>query len=50
MNDPTDTVLNLWVFAFLGLVLWLLIKPAKGLEARRENEESADHSDVDKSC
>ena len=39
MSDLTDTILNLSVFAFLGVVVWLLIKPAKGLEARRENEK-----------
>ena len=31
MSDLTDTILNLSVFAFLGVVVWLLIKPAKGL-------------------
>ena len=39
MSDLTDTILNLSVFAFLGVVVWLLIKLAKGLEARRENEK-----------
>ncbi|MGI9425288.1 MAG: hypothetical protein ACR2PA_18990 [Hyphomicrobiaceae bacterium] len=41
MSDPTDTILNLWVFAFLGLVIWLLIKPARGLEARQRHKKDA---------
>ena len=35
MSDLTDTLLNLSVFAFFGVVVWLIVKPAKGLEARQ---------------
>ena len=39
MSDPTDTLLNLSVFAFFGVVVWLIVKPAKGLEARQSHEQ-----------
>jgi hypothetical protein len=39
MSDLTDTILNLSVFTFLGVVAWLLIKPAKGLEARDRDDK-----------
>ena len=39
MSDLTDTILNLSVFAFLGVVVWLFIKPAKGLEMRDRQDK-----------
>ena len=39
MSDLTDTLLNLSVFAFFGVVVWLIAKPAKGLEARQSHEQ-----------
>ncbi len=39
MSDLTDTILNLWVFAFLGVVVWLLLKPARGLEMRERRKD-----------
>ena len=40
MSDFTDTMLNVTVFAFIGLAIWLVLKPAPGLEDRRcDNKE-----------
>jgi len=39
MSDLTDTILNLSIFAFLGVVVWLLVKPAKGLEDRDRHDQ-----------
>ena len=39
MSDYTDTVLNLWVFAFIGVAIWLALKPAPGLETRKRKTE-----------
>ena len=39
MSDYSDTLLNLWVFAFLGLVIWLAIKPAAGLDERAKRDD-----------
>ena len=36
MSDYPDTVLNLWVFAFIALAIWLALKPASGLEERKK--------------
>lgn len=35
MNNWLDTILNIETFAFIGLLIWLLIKPVK--EIRRED-------------
>ena len=29
MNDTLDTFLNVTVFAFIGLLIWLYLRPAK---------------------
>ena len=34
MSDYTDTMLNLWVFLFIAVAIWLAIKPATGLDTR----------------
>ena len=38
MGDVTDTILNLWVFVFLAVIVWLAVKPAAGLEDKRRDE------------
>jgi len=27
MSDPSDTLINILIFAFIGLLVWLYIKP-----------------------
>lgn len=39
MSNYTDTMLNLGVFIFIGVMIWLALKPATGLEARKRTEE-----------
>ncbi|MEM6499779.1 MAG: hypothetical protein AAF709_24090 [Pseudomonadota bacterium] len=39
MSDVTDTMLNLTVFVFIGIAIWLALKPASGLEERQERAE-----------
>lgn len=29
MSDLTDTILNIEIFAFVGLLIWLYVKPVK---------------------
>lgn len=30
MNELTDTIMNIEVFAFIGLLIWLYFKPIQG--------------------
>ena len=39
MSDFTDTMLNVTVFLFIGLAIWLALKPATGLENRKRDSE-----------
>ncbi|MEM7751084.1 MAG: hypothetical protein AAF346_22720 [Pseudomonadota bacterium] len=39
MSDVTDTMLNLTVFVFIGVAIWLALKPATGLEQRSGKAE-----------
>lgn len=32
MNDWLDTILNIEVFAFLGVLIWLYLKPIKPID------------------
>ncbi|MGI9523111.1 MAG: hypothetical protein ACR2PG_15850 [Hyphomicrobiaceae bacterium] len=40
MSDVTDTMLNLWVFAFVALVIWLILKPAAGLKKTNTSSDN----------
>ncbi len=39
MSNYTDTMLNLGVFIFIGVMIWLALKPAAGLGARKRIEK-----------
>jgi len=36
MSNFTDTMLNVTVFAFIGVAIWLALRPARGLEQREK--------------
>jgi hypothetical protein len=38
MGNLTDTLLNIWVFAFVGLLVWLYFKDSPENEKTREQE------------
>lgn len=46
MGDWHDTILNVNVFAFIGLLIWLMIKPVDQIEpeidAQSESQEKID--------
>jgi len=35
MTDWLDTLLNVWTFAFIGLLIWLYFKPDRSDEDER---------------
>jgi hypothetical protein len=42
MNGIVDTLMNLFVFAFVGLLIWLYFKETPSDEKRRKNSPHGD--------
>jgi len=41
MNNLTDTLMNLFVFAYIGLLIWLYFKETPG-EGKSRDKDSGD--------
>ncbi|MEM0990426.1 MAG: hypothetical protein AAGK00_16275 [Pseudomonadota bacterium] len=44
MGDWSDTVLNVQVFAFIGLLIWLMVKPVDPIEPEDQGDRSGSQS------
>jgi hypothetical protein len=38
MSNLVDTLLNIWVFVFIGLLIWLYLKPGGGERPRPDRK------------
>lgn len=38
MSNLVDTLLNIWVFVFLGLLIWLYLKPTSDRRPGRDRK------------
>ena len=37
IGEAIDTILNLITFAFIGAMVWLLLRPLRGEQAKRDS-------------